>query len=455
MSTVKKNKQRLALIHWVVLLLTFFSFSGCRKKSEEKYHVQLGIDVLEEDQFKILKGKKIGILTNKSGVDSAGRTTWRVLKEAPSVELKAIFAPVHGLELNFLSLETFYNDEVDGIPIYSVFAHNSRPKKEWLKDLDAVVVDLQGLGIRYYNYWAFMIYMMAACFEQGIEVIVLDRPNPFSGEFIGGPSMDSKYTSIWGPIPDMPLFHGLTIGEIAKYVHGRQEAIKTHSVTDNGITFPGIEIPSETMQKGKLTVVKMKGWSRFMTWDDIDVPWKATSPFIQNIRSASEYGLLSISIFLSDNYGFNDGGENKCDFLHFKPSYKEYLYFNTFCSDFISRGDVTKCLKKFLPNPESLVFMGSDPDVLNIRLCTKGFKDVTKNPPAAFGLCMFHLAQKHARKYYWNNQDTYLMECHVGDPELFNKLIKDEPINFRHFMKKWNEGAERFMKKAKSFLLYE
>ncbi|MDR1435448.1 MAG: DUF1343 domain-containing protein [Puniceicoccales bacterium] len=412
--------------------------------------VKLGIDVLEERGFDVLQGKSIGVLTNQAGVNGRGDLTWKILKNTPGFDLKTIFAPVHGLDGKFMSLETFYNDEIDNIPIYSVFASNSRPKNEWLRGLDAVVVDLQDIGIRYYNYWGFMVYMMAACFENNIEVIVLDRPNPLGGHYIGGPAMNSENTSIWGPIADFPLFHGMTIGEIANYCKNSSEEIIAHKLLETGVPYSGIKISHETLKKGKLTVIPMEGWRRDMRWEDTGLKWVRTSPYIFNLQSVYEYAFTALSALVALDYF------DTCNFLKFESSWSSWQHLHLFSSRYISSVLIMKYLneevfKNYSQYGFSLSARGDKGNFIEIEV-----KDIRKVKPALFGLAMLALSKKYTR-FYVNSEDVYrFIGAHIGDNELLQKLCAGgEEIDVSYFAKKWDNEAQNFIEKSKVFYFYE
>jgi uncharacterized protein YbbC (DUF1343 family) len=433
---------------WIIVGGVVVLFVKSRHAPVSLPKIKLGIDVLEERGFGILQGKNIGILTNQAGVDSRGELTWSILKNTPGINLRAIFAPVHGLEGKFMSLETFYNDEVDDIPVYSVFASNSRPKNEWLKGLDAVVVDLQGLGIRYYNYWAFMVYMMAACFENEIEVIILDRPNPLGGNYVGGPVTDPENTSIWGPIAGLPLFHGLTIGELANYCKNLPEGIISHKLTETGVPHAGLKVSPETLDKGKLTIIPMEGWKREMLWQDTGLEWVGTSPYIANLQSVYEYAFTALSSFVSMSY------YETCSFLKFEPSWETRRPWSTFYSRYVTATAIIRYLENEIPKKQKLGFAlsvaGKHRNSVEITV-----KDIRKVPPGIFGLEMLAFSQKYARFYSDNEESIQLVASHMGDKELLSKLKKSERISVNYFKDKWTKEALQFIEKVKPYLLYE
>jgi uncharacterized protein YbbC (DUF1343 family) len=443
-----KTMKSVTILLWIIVscILVLFIKSHYLPVSLPK--IKLGIDVLQEQGFDILQNKNIGILTNQAGVDSNGELTWSILKNTPGVNLRAIFAPVHGLEGKFMSLETFYNDEIDDIPVYSVFASNSRPKNEWLRGLDAVVVDLQGVGIRYYNYWAFMVYMMAACFENEIEVIVLDRPNPLGGHYVGGPTMDPENTSVWGPIAGLPLFHGLTIGELANYCKNLPDGIVAHKLTETGVPHSGLKVSPETLAKGKLTIIPMKGWKRSMLWQDTGLDWVGTSPYITNLPSVYEYAFTALSSFVSMSY------YETCSFLKFDPSWETKRPWSIFSSRYVTAAAIIRYLENEIPKKQKLGFSlsvtGKHHDSVGIAV-----KDIRKITPGLFGLKMLIFSQKYAHFYVDNEESVHLVASHMGDEELLTKLKKSERINGDYFIDKWANKALQFTEKVKPYLLYE
>ncbi|MDR1590848.1 MAG: DUF1343 domain-containing protein [Puniceicoccales bacterium] len=443
-----KTVKLMAVVLWIIIGYAMVVCIQSHYFIESKPKIKLGIDMLEEQGFDILQNKNVGILTNQAGIDSNGELTWSILKNTPSVNLKAIFAPVHGLEGKFMSLETFYNDEIDDIPVYSVFASNSRPKNEWLRGLDAVVVDLQGLGIRYYNYWAFMVYMMAACFENGIEVIVLDRPNPLGGHYVGGPIMDPDNTSVWGPIAGLPVFHGMTIGELANYCKNLPDGIVSHELTETGVPHSGLKVSPETLAKGKLTVIPMQGWRRNMLWQDTGLEWVGTSPYIANLQSVYEYAFTALSSFVSLSY------YDTCSFLKFEPSWETRRPLEMFSSRYVTAPTIVRYIENEIFKKQrqgfSLSVTGKYHNLVGIAI-----KDIRKVVPGLFGLAMLALSQKYARFYADNEENIRLVATHIGEKELLNKLIKSERINVNYFKDKWTNEALQFIEKIKPYYLYE
>ena len=159
--------------------------------------VEIGIDYLEKRKFDILRNKKIGLLTHPAGKNSFGKSTVMVLKNAPQVNLISLFGPEHGI-YGDEKASVPVDDKIDhrtGLPVYSLYGKFRKPTEQMLANLDALVIDLQDVGVRCYTYISCMKYAMEACFEQGVEVVVLDRPNPLGGIKVAGPMIDLEWIS--------------------------------------------------------------------------------------------------------------------------------------------------------------------------------------------------------------------------------------------------------------------
>src|SRR3989454_5301883 len=234
---------------------------------------QTGIDVLEAHNFDLIRGtaetkKKIGLLTNETGVDSQGRRTIDVLAQAPEVSLEAIFSPEHGVTGTLDTTEIGNSrDAATGVPVYSVYGATDaarRPPPDVLRKLDAVAVDLQGAGARFYTYETTLGYFLEAAAKAGIEIIVLDRPNPITGSFVQGPISDPGHESFVN-YAALPVRHGMTMGELAKMFN------------------------VERSINAKLTVVPMEGWMRGDWYDSTGLAWVNPSPNLRRLTEATLY----------------------------------------------------------------------------------------------------------------------------------------------------------------------
>lgn len=232
--------------------------------------VLTGIDVLERDGFKQLAGLRIGLVTNQTGRDRAGRSTIDILFKAPGVKLSALFSPEHGIRGLADEKVSDTKDEQTGLPIYSLYGESRRPKADQLKDLDALVYDIQDVGVRFYTYIATLGYVMEEAGKARLPVFVLDRPNPINGNDVEGPIADADKLSFTA-YHTLPVRHGLTIGELARLYNDER-----HIGAD-------------------LRVIKMEGWQRSMWFDATGLVWINPSPNMRSLTEAALYpgvGLL-------------------------------------------------------------------------------------------------------------------------------------------------------------------
>ncbi len=246
--------------------------------------VMLGIDVLEADGFKAIAGKKIGLLTHPAGVNRRGESTVDVLRRAPQSKLVALFGPEHGFDGTVKAGDQVADaiDRRTGLPAYSLYGKTNRPTPAQLKGLDALVIDLQDIGVRSYTFNVVLRYAMEACFTNNVEVIVLDRPNPLGGLKVDGPPLDVENMSGVGAYPRMPYVHGLTIGEIARMAKDGSRAVS------------GLAVSDKVRENGRLTVIPLRGWNRAMRWPDTGLRWVATSPYVQTFDAVVGYAMVGL-----------------------------------------------------------------------------------------------------------------------------------------------------------------
>ena len=189
--------------------------TGSPRQSDAPKRVRPGIEVLISSNFSPLAGKKIGVITNHTGIDAAGRATLNILLSAPNVKVRAIFSPEHGLAGILDEKVASGVDPLSGLPIYSLYGEVQKPTPQMLKELDALVYDIQDIGVRFYTYITTMAYAMEAAASAGIDFYVLDRPNPITAELVQGPVLDSDLKSFIGYYP-IPVRYGMTPGELAQ-----------------------------------------------------------------------------------------------------------------------------------------------------------------------------------------------------------------------------------------------
>jgi uncharacterized protein YbbC (DUF1343 family) len=233
--------------------------------------VQLGIEVLEAEGFKRLRGKRVGLITNQTGRTHDGRRTIDVLARAPGVRLVKLFSPEHGLT-GQVTDERRIADAVDdrsGLPVFSLYGRTRRPTDEMLNGLDVLVFDIQDAGVRYYTYITTMAYAMEEAAKHEVEFVVLDRPNPLNGVAVNGPMLDADRLSFEGYFP-LPLRHGMTVGELARLFN------------------------AENSIGARLTVVPMRNWRRRMWFDDTGLEWVDPSPNLQSLTGNTVYPAVEL-----------------------------------------------------------------------------------------------------------------------------------------------------------------
>ena len=223
-----------------------------------------GIDVLRERNFAPLAGKRVGLITNHTGLAADGVSSIDLLFKTDVCKLTALFSPEHGIRGDADEKLDSSVDKATGLPIYSLYGKTQRPTPEMLRGIDAMVFDIQDIGARFYTYITTMAYAMEAAAKAGIPFYVLDRPNPIGGIKIEGPMLDANKTSFTGYMP-LPVRHGMTVGELARYFN------------------------AENRIGAKLEIIAMKGWRRaYMFWDTGQI-WVNPSPNMRSVTAAILY----------------------------------------------------------------------------------------------------------------------------------------------------------------------
>jgi len=240
-----------------------------RKRGARTGRVQTGLDVLEAQKFAPLRGKRIGIITNHTGLDAQGKSTIDLLTHAPGVQVVALFSPEHGLAGRLDDKVSSSKDPATGLPVYSLYDENRRPTDEMLEGIDALLFDIQDAGARFYTYTTTMGYCMEEAAKRRIAFFVLDRPNPVGGEIIEGPMLDADKTGFVAYYP-LPVRYGLTIGELAQLFN------------------------AENHINAELHVIAMKNWRRNYFFESTGVRWVPPSPNLRTMKGAIAYPGLEI-----------------------------------------------------------------------------------------------------------------------------------------------------------------
>ena len=262
----------------LVLLACAVVLSSCAAKADRRSEplVKTGIEVLRDRGFDVLQGKRVGLVTNPSGVDRNLVSTVDILFEAPGVELVALYGPEHGVRGDIHAGDKVEGniDPKTGLIVHSLYGKTQKPSMEMLEGLDAIVYDIQDIGCRSFTFISTMGKVMEAAAEKGIEVVVLDRPNPLGGNKVEGPLVQEGFYSFVSQF-EIPYLYGLTCGELALMLN--QEGLLKDGVQCN------------------LTVVPMEGWKREMLYEDTRLPWVLPSPHIPQPASSFYYPATGIA----------------------------------------------------------------------------------------------------------------------------------------------------------------
>ena len=391
--------------------------------------VLLGIDVLEQQQFNLLRGKRIGLLTHPAGKNRFGLSTIDVLRRDPRNNLVALFGPEHGIYGNEKADQPI-DDQIDsrtGLPVFSLYGRYRKPTPAMLSKIDALVIDLQDLGVRSYTYISCMRYAIEACFENGVEVIVLDRPNPLGGWKVDGPPMDKEWMSYVGAF-QVPYVHGLTIGELARI----------------SASVPGVlHIAEADRQRGRITVIPMRGWSRRMTWPETGLVWMPTSPNIPSYESVVGYAMTGLGAQLG---GFRHGVGGNLPF--------RILTFRGQPLEVVERALQERRIPgiAFTRRPFTNS-QGHEATGLYVEVV-----DWTAWRPTELSCWMMQIACELNPPNPFReatSSQANLFNKHVGSTAWWESLIASgAAVDVRGFVATWTESARSFQEKSRAYWLY-
>lgn len=254
--------------------------------------VKPGIEVLRDRSFEGLQGKRVGLVTNPSGVDRYLNSTVDILYNAPGVELVALYGPEHGVRGDVYAggKVSDTKDAATGLPVYSLYGSTRKPTPQMLEGIDVMVYDIQDVGARSYTFISTLGLVMEACAAKGIEVMVLDRPNPLGGNKVEGCCVEQPFNSFVSQYR-IPYIYGLTVGELAMMIN--EEGLNRG------------QLGNQDAVKCRLTVVPMEGWERDMLYEDTGLPWVLPSPNIPFKDTPMYYSAAGIC---GELYGFMDIG---------------------------------------------------------------------------------------------------------------------------------------------------
>lgn len=409
--------------HIISLLITLVAITSAAQ-------VKPGIETLRESGFEALKGKRVGLITNPTGVDRNLKATPDILAEADGVELVAMFAPEHGIRGDVAAgaRVATATDPATGVKVYSIYGATKKPTAEMIKGVDAIVYDIQDNGCRSYTFISTMGKAMEAAAQAGIEFVVLDRPNPLGGNRMEGPLTEPDCISFVSQYP-IPYLYGLTPGELAMYLKGE-----------------GLIKGADTL---KLTVVPMEGWSRDMTYSRTGLPWVLPSPHIPSAETCLYYpatGIAGELGWISIGVGYT-------------------LPFRTFAAPWIDAAKLTDRLNaldlpgvKFRPihyTPYYGIFKGQNVEGVEAF--------ITEPEKAQLTTIQFYVMQELHKMYpkqspltatAANKNNIKMFDNVVGNKEIRNGLLRND-YNVESILPVWNKDTERFNYKKQRYHLYK
>ncbi len=391
----------------------------------QKIRIQTGIEVLKNSNFKLLEGKRVGLITNPTGVDNQLKSTIDILHEAPNVNLVALFGPEHGVRGDVHAGDHVDNssDPTTGLPVGSLYGKTRKATPDMLKGIDVLVYDIQDIGCRSFTYISTMGLAMEAAAENNIEFVVLDRPNPLGGLKVEGNLAEDGYISFVSQFK-IPYLYGLTCGELAQMLNEENMLAK----------------------QCKLTVVKMKGWKRKMDYTQTGLQWIPSSPHIPHAHSAFFYpvsGIVGELGYLSIGVGYT-------------------IPFQMFAADWIKAEEFASALNKLhLPGvhfrpmhlkPFYSVGVGTQMQGVQVHL--------TDYQKANLSEIQFYVMQVIAQLY---PDKAVFANANEKRFDMFDKVSGSNQIRllfaknnrFEDIQAYWNKDVEAFKKLSKKYYLYK
>lgn len=391
--------------------------------------VKPGVEVLRDNGFKQLAGKRVGLITNPTGIDNNLKSTVDILHEAANVELVALFGPEHGVRGDVHAGDEVGNsvDPATGVKVYSIYGKTKKPTPEMLEGIDALVYDIQDIGCRSFTFVSTLGLALEACAENDIELVVLDRPNPLGGNRVEGNLVEDGFYSFVSQFK-IPYLYGMTPGEMAFFLN------------EEGMVAGG--------KKAKLTVVPMEGWSRDMTFAETGMPWVLPSPHIPQPIVGSYYpatGILGELYYVSIGVGYT-------------------LPFQLICADWIEAEKFSAAMNalqlqgvKFRPiHIVPFYSTGKGENLQGVQ-----FYIDEKNPELNLTLIQFYAMQELARLY--PEKRIFETTTDKGRFDMFDKVCGSDQIRVRFskdyrvsdIIDYWNKDAEAFKNKSSKYYLYK
>jgi uncharacterized protein YbbC (DUF1343 family)/CubicO group peptidase (beta-lactamase class C family) len=387
-----------------------------RRVANRNGSVLTGIDVLEAQGFAPLKGKRVGLLTNQTGLDASGRRTIDVLAHAPGVQVTTIFSPEHGVT-GMVDTTKIGNsvDSATKVPVYSVYGGTDaarRPPMDVLRNLDAVVIDIQDAGVRFYTYETTLGYFLEAAAKTGTAVFVLDRPDPLMGSVVQGPMSDPGHENFtnYGPVP---VRHGMTLGELAQMFNVE------HNI------------------HARLTVVSMQGWMRGDWFDETGLEWTNPSPNLRSLTEATLYP--GVALVEGTNVSVGRGTDTPFEVLGAPWINEREL------SSYLNARQIPGV--RFVPvtfTPTSSNYSGQACHGVSIFVTAREFLDSPQmGLELAAALHTLYPEQFHMEK----------MGEIVANEAVMNSLVHGEDP--RRIALDWQDGLQKFQQARERYLIYK
>jgi uncharacterized protein YbbC (DUF1343 family) len=389
--------------------------------------VETGLETLINSKFEGLKGKKVGLITNPTGVDHNLRSTIDILFGVKEISLVALFSPEHGVRGDFAAGEQVGTvvDPVTNLPVYSLYGKTRKPSAEMLKGIDILVYDVQDIGSRSYTYISTLGLAMEAAAETNVPFTVLDRPNPLGGIRMEGPVTLPEFTSFVSQFA-IPYLYGMTVGELAIFLN------------EEGLLKNGI--------KCNLNVIKMKGWKRTMNFNDTGLPWVPSSPHIPELQSTLFYpatGIIGELYVASIGVGYT---------LPFQLFAAEWINADSLCRNLNALNLPGIIFRPVHYKPYYSVSQGKIVHGVQIHLIDPGKAPLT--------LIQFYLLQE-AHKL-WPEKNIFDM-CEKSRLNMFDKVCGTDKVRMEFtrtfsvnsILELWTKDIPAFRKKAEKYFLYE
>lgn len=282
------------IFKYLRLSIIFFILISCSKPESINKIVRTGADLLVSENLDLIENKKLGIITNHTGILSNGTHLVDTLFSIKNIKISSLFGPEHGIRGDAPDGLTIQdgNDSKTGLPVYSLYGKTRKPTKEMLADVDILLFDIQDIGARFYTFISTMYYGIQSAAENNIPIIILDRPNPIGGMLVEGPVLSEEFKSFVG-IAEIPIRHGMTVGELALYFN-QKEILGTEAAAD-------------------LKIIKIQNWDRNSYFDETNLPWLPPSPNMPDIETALVYPGLC----LLEGTNISEGRGTNSPFLQF------------------------------------------------------------------------------------------------------------------------------------------